>query len=262
MIIQKRSLLYILLSFALNGYSKLFPTGMKWEEIIVMPMAGMEVDTNSKVYEIGNDTLINDIIYKKVWVNGVFKGSCIREDNQKVWLITDEYPREILLYDFDWDSGQPIVTEYLKRRDDGECDVLTQSWPSGDYLTTLYNGKNYQYYRDGIARTVIRAIGNVSELNRNSCLLGYMEPHTILPGMEYVKVSWIERDGCEIFRSESSDEWTTNVPKDSEDIQSIISPVSTHPSTNQSIHDLQGRRLTVPPVKGLYIQNGRKVIVK
>ena len=48
-----------------------FPTGMRWKE--VLSEEGHPLDTmQSHVYEMGNDTLLNGIIYKKVWMDSAF----------------------------------------------------------------------------------------------------------------------------------------------------------------------------------------------
>ena len=93
--------------------TKYFPTGMTWEEIVVNPNMEQEY-SNAHIYEISTDTIIGDVTYKKVLKDNVFSGLCVRESGDKVWLLTKDYPTEILLYNFDWDSNQEVVTEYLK----------------------------------------------------------------------------------------------------------------------------------------------------
>ena len=191
---------------------KYFPTGMTWEEIVVNPDMELE-DNNACIYEIGTDTIIGDVTYKKVLRNNVFSGLCVRESGDKVWLLAKEYPTEILLYNFDWDSNQEIVTEYLKGQDEEDDDykVCQETTPVGDSQTVEIEGKSYQYIIKRLSGTVIRGIGKVAELNRYPCLLSYREPAEILPGLDYLKVHWIKRNGVEIFRSESAKEWTEEI---------------------------------------------------
>ena len=192
--------------------TKYFPTGMTWEEIVVNPNMELE-DNNVFVYEIATDTIIGGITYKKVLKNNEFSGLCVRESGDKVWLLTKEYPTEILLYNFDWDSNQEIVTEYLKGQDEEEDDykVCQETTPVSDSQTVEIEGKTYQYIMKRLSGTVIRGIGKVAELNRYPCLLSYREPSVILPGLDYLKVHWIKRNGVEIFRSESAKEWTEEI---------------------------------------------------
>ena len=197
---------------------KYFPTGMTWEEVVVTPDMGREY-YNAHIYEISTDTIIGNVTYRKVLRDNVFSGLCVRESGDKVWLLTKEYPTEILLYNFDWDSNQEVVTEYLKGKSlmveyEEGYKVLQETTPVGDSQTVVIDGKTYQYYMKGITGTIIRGIGKVAELNRYPCLLSYREPAEILPGIEYFKVRWIKRNGVEIFRSEYAKEWTVGIMDD------------------------------------------------
>ena len=190
---------------------KYFPTGMTWEEVGVTPDMGQEYN-NAHIYEISTDTIISNVTYRKVLKDNVFSGLCVRESGDKVWLLTKEYPTEILLYNFDWDSNQEIVTEYLKGQslmdEYEEYEVRQETTPVGNSQTVVIDGKTYQYYMKRLSGTIIRGIGKVAELNRYPCLLSYREPAVIHPGLDYHKVHWIKRNGVEIFRSESAKEWT------------------------------------------------------
>ena len=200
---------------------KYFPTGMTWEEVVVTPDMGQEY-YNAHIYEISTDTIIGNVTYKKVLKDNVFSGLCVRESGDKVWLLTKDYPTEILLYNFDWDSNQEVVTEYLKGQEvigfigqnEEAYEVRQETTPVGDSQTVVIDGKTYQYYRDSFIRSQIRGIGKVAELNRYPCLLSYREPAVILPGLDYHKVHWIKRNGVEIFRSESAKEWTAGIMDD------------------------------------------------
>jgi flagellar hook assembly protein FlgD len=193
---------------------------MTWEEVGVTPDMGREY-YNAHIYEISTDTIIGNVTYRKVLRDNVFSGLCVRESGDKVWLLTKEYPTEILLYNFDWDSNQEVVTEYLKGQGQslmGESEegyeVRQETTPVGNSQTVVINGKTYQYYMKTLSGTIIRGIGKVAELNRYPCLLSYREPAEILPGLDYFKVRWIKRNGVEIFRSEYAKEWTVGIMDD------------------------------------------------
>lgn len=200
--------------------TKYFPTGMTWEEIVVNPNMEQEY-SNAHIYEISTDTIIGNVTYKKVLKDNVFSGLCVRESGDKVWLLTKDYPTEILLYNFDWDNNQEVVTEYLKGQEvigfigqnEVAYEVHQETTPIGNCQTVIIDGKTYQYYKK-FSGTIIRGIGKVAELNRYPCLLSYREPAVILPGMDYFKVRWIKRNGVEIFRSESAKEWTAGIMDD------------------------------------------------
>ena len=203
----------LILEYDNSNPPKYFPTGMTWEEIVVNPDMELE-DNNACVYEIGTDTIVGNVTYKKVLKNNEFSGLCVRESGDKVWLLTKEYHTEILLYNFDWDSNKEIVTEYLKEKDDWEIvdyEVCQETTPVGNSQTVEIEGKTYQYIMKRHSGTIIRDIGKVTELNRYPCLLSYREPAVILPSLDYHKVHWIKRNGVEIFRSESTKEWTEEI---------------------------------------------------
>lgn len=214
--VQVYEVLYTSMAMQAQEY---FPTGMKWEEVNVEPSMELEYE-NAHIYEIGTDTIIGNVTYKKVLKDNVFSGLCVRESGDKVWLLTKEYPTEILLYNFDWDGNKVVETEYLKGDEAigfiGQnmevYEVHQETTPVGDSQTVVIDGKTYQYYKDSFIRSQIRGIGKVAELNRYPCLLGYKEMAVISPGMTYFKVHWIQRNGEEIFRSDYAREWTTDIP--------------------------------------------------
>ena len=190
-----------------------FPTGMKWEEVNVDPSMELEYE-NAHIYEIGADTLIDNVTYKKVLKDNEFSGIFVRESGDKVWLLTKEYPTEFLLYDFDWDGNKEIETEYLKNLniEGNDYALRKETIPMDKCQDVTINGRTYQYYRDSFIRSQIRGIGKVAELNRYPCLLGYKEMVVISPGLIYIKVRWIQRNGKEIFRSDYAKEWTSEPP--------------------------------------------------
>jgi hypothetical protein len=89
----------------------------------------------------------------------------------------------------------------------------------------------------------------------------------ILPGLLYMKVLWINRNGEEIFRSEIAEEWTSDKPNTSR-IECLTPNPS--PVREGSIYDLSGRKINSQfstfnsqfRKKGLYIEDGKKIIVK
>lgn len=250
------SALILLSAFAGNVYAQYFPTGMKWEEVNVDPEMELEYE-NAHIFEIGSDTLVGNVTYKEVLKDNVFSGICLREKNDQVWLLTKDYPTEILLYDFGWNGNSNIETEYLKSLNDEEYAYVLRKEivPIDKCQTVTVNDKTYQYIRDSFVRSQIRGIGRVAELYRNQCLLGYKEMAENLPGLIYFKVHWIQKNGEEIFRSDNAAEWCSEVPTG---VRLVMPETSTLPR----IFDLQGRRLTGKPTKGVYIQNGEKRVVR
>ena len=188
-----------------------FPTGMKWKEVPAEP--DYPLDTLYAVtWEIGPDTIINNLNYKQIIREGKTINIWIRENAGKIWLMTEEYPRELLLYNFNWVPDEVLYTEYIRETDNG-MEVFRDEFTVNDYKTTKCGNHTYQYiFNDEFA--TIRGIGRVSDLNKNSGLLGYRKMKEILPGLIYSKVLWINRNNEEIFRSEIAEEWTCEIPTD------------------------------------------------
>ena len=187
-----------------------FPTGMKWKEVIAEPHYLPLDTTRAATWEIGPDTTVNDLKYKQVVRDGKTINIWLREDAGKVWLLTEEYPREILLYNFNWIPDEVLYTEYIRETDNG-MEIFKDEFTVDDYKTTTCGNHSYEYIL-GRDYTTIRGIGRVADLNKNSGLLGYSKMKTILPGLLFFKVLWIVRDNKEVFRSEIAEEWTFEIP--------------------------------------------------
>lgn len=258
---MKKTCIFILVVLSFGaGYcysqteSSCFPTGMKWQEadVVIFPPVSINME-NNHIYEIGTDTVINNVIYKKVKKDGGFANLWVREENDKVWLLSDEYPREFKLYDFNWDNvNETLFTEYLQKNEEDEdsMELKKLEFPVS-YKTICSDGQNYQFHQED-AGTVIRNVGRVHELNRNASLLGYKVPEVILPGYIFRKVLWIEKDGMEAFRSDDPYEWSTPWAE----ATGIVLPNT--PSKQQCIFNLQGRRVTDTHRPGVYLHDGRK----
>lgn len=114
-----------------------FPTGMIWKETYAEP--GLPLDTihNTQTYEIGKDTLIKGTTYKCVITEGESCQLWIRENKHEVWLLTSDYPKEIKLYDFNWEETDSIYTEYLQESGDSMKNYTANSYsqPTAKRLT-------------------------------------------------------------------------------------------------------------------------------
>ena len=228
---MKRTLFILLLM----GYSliqvhaqekyRYFPTGMKWKEVMADPYSSLPLDTvYSVLYEIGEDTLVNDRLCKTIFMNSKPLERWIIEENEKVWIFTGDYPDPVMIYDFNWSGDNPYY-EFLRVQetsyeigDFSSQTELVRSYLSQNQIeTTSYKNHTIEYMMDSEG-TIIRHIGRVSDMNRNSCLLGYKIVDPILPGVEFIKVLWIVRNGKEIFRSEKAEEWVINIPGIIDDI--------------------------------------------
>ncbi len=238
---------------------EVFPTGTTWKEVLEelyipeYPEYYTPMDTlRCATFEIGLDTIIGQRTYKQVFMNGALWDCAIREEAGCVWMLADGYAQEFKLYDFNWDGRDAIVTQYLREQDRNATWVA----PEDDILDlsslTTEQGVQQVYCN---YRTVIRGMGCVSELNRNSCLLGHRVMSTILPGLIFWKVLWLRKNGKEVYRYYGKNEWATGIEEHRAD----------RIRQDASIYDLLGRRISVSSTssvrqKGVYIQGGRKYV--
>ena len=178
----------------------------------------------------------------------------LREHEQQIWLLTEEFPVAIKLYDFRWNDTPNLYTEYLQETEEGIELVRHEFNP--DNVKNLQLGQHYyQYFKDSESVT-IRGLGRISELNKNGSILGYKRPFMIIPGIIYNKVLWIRRNGVQVFHSTQPEEWTTKIPC------TVLAFSPTTVVSSKPLFDLSGRRLSAPPAKGIYIENGQKRVAR
>ncbi len=242
----------------------LFPTGTVWKEVSEefyvseYPESYTPVDTlHGRTFEIGQDTLIGGKAYKGVSCNGGMTDCFIREEDNCVWMLYAEYPQEFKLYDFSQDEKGTVTTQYLRARDkyESQWELEDEELP-GSQVKTADEAPGFVYVNDFEQRTIIKGVGCVSELNRNSSLLGYYTPYIIPPGLIFRKVLWLRRNGQEVYRYLGKNEWVCNV----ESVTDVESVVDDSTDQHEGIFDLQGRRLAGEPDKGMYIKDGRKYV--
>ena len=232
----------------------LFPTGTEWREASYTPGSPVRYDD----YAIGDETVVGQKTYRRVMKNGEDSGQLLREEGSCVWLLCDEYPEEIKLYDFDWLSFEQPTMEYLRESNDGQelsTDVIEINDTRLEYLAVTINQYAFSH-----GRKIVYGVGCVSGSRRNASILGYKEPETVEAGTTKNMVVWFRRSGqggTYGYDAYVPNDWTAG----------ISSPASSPASSSQEIYDLQGRRVSPltsrlsPLKKGIYIENGRKRVV-
>ena len=193
-----------------------FPKGTAWKEVTVEQGEPMDT-THCILYEIGTDTIAGGTAYHKVLRNGTDAGLLVCEREGRVWVRAEDFPEEVMIYDFNWDDGAPIRTEYVRVNGDVAEKCVDETDPV-DTRSAHVDGCPLQYYI-GFSGAEIRNIGRVTELNRDACLLGYKVEEPVIPGLIYWKVLWLKRDGHTVFSSYSPNEWTTFFPRTKEPLR-------------------------------------------
>ena len=213
---------------------------------------GNDVERNEN-YTIKGDTVINGISCKKMFRWSAFQYGIFEQDGKVFTIGGGPNPnKERLLFDFSLSLGEYVFN-------------------SGGYGTfkvtvlqidTIVNSQNQPFRRMLVRTGPLNDEGN------------YMEKP------EYLELYWVEGVGSVRGPDDSYFWFNGSQPgrrmdacyEDGECIMTysemitegtsgVNSATATQPQAS-FIYDLQGRRLKEQPRKGLYIQNGRKVVVK
>ena len=213
------------------------------------------------IFTMCGDSLINDKIYKKVYCQ--FKKyyndeeqhyyCAVREENYCVYIIEEETMEEKLIYDFSRPEEILRLTynDYMYGRGMAK---RRRGFLPGQYeysvCTLLGDDLNYSWgtgvWVDGIGA----ALENPFAFE--SLYTFYEEPKL----GEHVEVRSCMKDGEYVY----IDDWRS---APTEPITSVDEKIHFDNSMKDYVlFDLQGRRLSDKPSKGVYIQNGKKLVIK
>ena len=124
----------------------------------------------TRKYEIRGSKEIDGISYKCVKVDGKDAGLWIRDEKNKVYLLREDFPQEILLYDFNWEGRESFSRQYIQ---DGELHEETISLASiGEMTIGNVDIWEKRDYIEAYGTKLIKGIGLISERGRDCCLLG------------------------------------------------------------------------------------------
>lgn len=213
-------------------------------------------ETINCIFTMYGDTLIGEKNYKKVFCQfeeyygdeGQHYYCAVREEAHQVFLVEAGTKDEKFLYDFSHPQELLMLSYDNKKfiRDRGYHPLY---FPTKQLSFSLYrdsgNEINHDYWLSDWIEGVGLVYGNpfICGLHSNEIdpLFGY--PMDI--------VSCIKDEKC-LFEFE----WMAEISE----------PTSIRPTFKSapdiSIYDLQGRRLSAKPQKGVYIQNGKKYVMK
>ena len=196
---------------------------------------------------VSGDTTINDLTYKKVYdISSGDYQYALREDGKKVYCKFQNSEISQLLYDFGKNAGE-IISEKEDKLFKSIIKVLSvdtvksgerflRRMEVGEYHFPLDYSGNYEDYNPEIS-IWIEGIGSSCDLvcpfrydgnynNFYSCLIG------------------------EDILGDQNLFWAPGI---------TAIPVLKEDNLSLPVYDLQGRRLSAQPTKGIYIQNGKKM---
>ena len=183
-----------------------FPTGTTWTEAWIMT-GETKGELPASTFEVGTDTLINDISYKRILVDGKECGRWLREEKQQVWLLRDDFPQEIMLYNFKWVNAnnqyyKTNIRQYIQhgelREDTFYIDknraVYLESENDNDIETYI----QFEYF-DYDAVEMLRGIGMVEEPYKDCCILGCVLPDEMEPATGQYRLMTFNRHGKLVY---------------------------------------------------------------
>lgn len=235
----------------LDKYHPLLENGKVWEYSY-----NNGVNPYMKRLTIGGDTIIGNQTYKKIVE---FRSSnpqtfemLLREEGRKVYCYYPNQNSETLLYDFGKNAGE-IISREIKNGDTWIRKVIAvdtimyktkffrcmtvHEYVIPDYMSEeAFFAGNYGY-DSGIW---VEGIGSLS----------YLDTPITYPG-NYYSFFQYRLDGMTFKQKDFMDAITND-----------IKPVKAvnRVNNNDVIYDLQDRRIQGEPQKGLYIQNGKKIL--
>jgi len=218
-----------------------FPTGTSWEE----SWTEAEEVLTTHTYRVGETAIKDGRLYREVLRDGSACGKWIREEENRLWLLTEDFPEEIMLYDFHLESGKENVRQYV------QGGVLREE----AFVVTaighmqMEDGQQYDY-ADLDGTRMVKGIGVLSERRKDCCILGYLMPEAVIPDLSVCLLRSFTRNGQLLYR------------RDMPETGIAGTALNDACDGNGNTYDLYGRRVEEPRTKGIYIKNGRKVLLK
>jgi hypothetical protein len=209
---------------------------------------------DQSTYVLEGDTIMGGVTYKRL-LSG---GKCIlgmREEDGRIYERGQDWNSEVLLYDFNAQPG-----DVFEDPDDGSG----SSWMQVEQVGQVDVGGQsrrclimYSYYMDPLLGTIKGGYFADYWIEGIGCTGGpYFTSWYMMIGNKPLLLSCYDGDECIFDIEEFAGFVTTSV----EDIPRAVHSRSVSPDA--PIYDLQGRRLSATPQKGVYIQHGKKRVVK
>jgi hypothetical protein len=209
--------------------------------------------------EIKGDTIVNGKLYKKLTEDNQFR-FCLRQEGSRIYTIGGNFQYESLWYDFSLNPGDTITC--------GRCQPVMQVMQVDTIIVdgTARRRLAMGSYSDN--KMIFERFGIYGGPTLDIWVEGIGSVHGPLSPYEYcfiignnVRLLDCYQDGQQLI---DFDTMASDVPLN----VYFSTPVSVRPVSKSSsapthsvIYDQQGRRLMQQPRKGVYIRDGRKVVV-
>ena len=249
-----------------QNQEKYFPEGTTWQEqLIELRDADNEMKGDVNTYRIGKTVQNNGTNYHEVICNDRPCNKWVREENEKVYLLTERYKDEILLYDFHFQTGYETTRQYLLEEMGGSNiqlkeerftikEVLKQTTSCGEisYINTPKKAE----WLDGKFVQIAQGIGVLMEPYKDACVLGCICEEVPLPGMMFLRLINFERNGQTLYRFEGTSA-INNLEKNSQSfyhvMNKIVSVIPEVAEKGWTVYDVNGNEI--------YSGNGSSVLL-
>ena len=212
--------------------------------------------------EIKGDTIVNGKLYKKLTEDNQFR-FCLRQEGSRIYAIGGNFQYESLWYDFSLNPGDTITCgRYQPVMQVMQVDTIIVNGIARRRLAMASYADNKMIFeRFGI---YVGATLDIWVEGIGSVRCGALSPYEccFIIGGYNVRLLDCYQDGQQLI---DFDTMASDVPLN----VYFSTPVSVRPvskpspaPTHSVIYDLQGRRLTQQPRKGVYIRDGQKVMMK
>ena len=236
--------------------------GRTWKIVSIIPSEPPEIDNVSgyykdikgrwgigvpHVYMLEGDTIMGNVVYKKLFLDNTFI-SGLREENGRIYECYWNGVPECMIFDIHLQTGDLFkdTTDELNQMKVKNTDEIIIGGKKRRYLEMWIYSEGQEII-DGLVDYWIEGIG---------CMNGPHSPFWwTAVSNQVLLLSCNDGDDC-VFTAEEFLDVSTLIRNPT--IESRPCSIS----YDNLYYDLQGRCLTGKPTKGLYIQNGKKVIVK
>ena len=254
-----------------SDYRPFVEEGKTWETQVG------PIDENLFTNRIEGDTIIAGTSYKKVynsiWGRGINSYSlALREDGSKVYAVAKGSTKARLLYDFGLEEGSLVrcgveSTAFCCLLEDGEKPDTLLGFPFVYYLrverTDMVESNGQQFrrivltlldaFREPMRLGEEAAVSNVIWVEGVGSALGPFTPWIPTSKNNMILSGCKDNNNNYIFSHKSFFEAGDAIG---------VNGISYNPTNVENSFDLQGRRLTEGPAKGVYIQNGKKAVIR
>ncbi len=222
------------------------------------PAGGTQV-TSIMTYYFDGDTIVNGITCKRWMCDGNLVFPVFEQDG-KVWFFRLGETKPELLYDFSISIGDSLDISLTNKPSTTKCYIMDEGTDNksgkGLRFFTLYDSIGLSSFSDtgipeGMSEELLHelisyrwyeGIGSLYRPEQNVGIGGNYGNYDVL-----LKV----KVGDEVIYQ--------NPDYDAVSIKKTVAPEDTT-NSQPSVTTIDGRRLNTPPEKGIYIQNGRKIL--